>query len=1236
MQQRASDEGQAEPLQMSAQASSPPRRSDGLFGRLLWLLLAASALIIAVAALLIHGEFRNERSLAQERLQAVSQLRQAQLEGWVRDLLGQGRFLSTSAYWGSLYRQAQAGDSPSRELLLQRLVDWRKDHGSDSVLLFDASGAAVALEHALNRASAPELQAALQKAFAQSQPVLTGVYRQPDEAIADRLDLVIPLLHTGKPAQAAVVLRIDATRWLFPTLREWPVPTASGDTGLWRREGDQLALMNQLRSQPDDDAAQQHRHLHLPLAHPTLPTARLERGEQAPGQVFEGDDYRKVRVLAIGQRIADTGWWMVTKIDLDEVYAPARHRAWWIGLGTAVALSALAALARAGAQRDLRRQLTLHEQHERELRQAHELLSLAECAARAGAWSWNIRAQTHHWSHEMMQLFGLDPRTDRGGYEAWVSRLHPEDRQLCEARLAEAIKSKQPFIHSYRIVLPSGELRWIDASGHASYDADGQPVHISGLCVDATQRRQVELERERYLRFFESSSDLMAAVDPNGRLGLINPACTAMLGYQPQEMLGRAFIDFIHPEDIEASLRTVTHALASGPAAEEFVNRYRDKQGSYHWIAWINFRSTGDDMLYAVGRDITERRKSEEARRESEERYRVLFTDSHVPLVVIDPESMQFIDCNAAAVAIYRLGDRSQVLGKTPMDVAAPAQYDGSASGDAARRITQRALETGAVTFNWLHRRPDGELWDAEVRLTTIRHQGRDLFQFALRDITQERRNARELADYQAHLEQRVAERTRELVEATEQIRVSEERLSFALEATHDGIWDWDLVNDKAVVNAAFYAMLGYGPDELGDNLKGLLIDLLPEPERDLLPRRMGELLSSQGSYEVEFQLRCKDGSYRWVLSRGKTVKRDAQGRPLRAVGTHVDLTERKKAEELLRAARDAAEAANRAKSTFLSNMSHELRTPLNAIMGMSYLLQISRLDPKQQAQLKTLQSASSQLLGLIDDILNYTSLEVGTLGTQQQDFELGGLLDTVSGRIRDKATAKGLRLSVELAPELPRQLHGDVSQIGQVLHKLADNAVKFTEAGAITLRARLLERRQDAVLLRFEVEDTGIGISAGQRAQLFQTFEQIDGSATRRYGGTGLGLAIARRMVERMDGQIGVESEAGKGSLFWFTLSLGLGRPDQAVSDHGQGGAKATKAASPAPQAAPLDPQQWQAVRQRLIALLQQGDTDCQAIFQDNEALLRASLDARFEAVAGALRNFDFEAALTTLQEVP
>ncbi len=254
-----------------------------------------------------------------------------------------------------------------------------------------------------------------------------------------------------------------------------------------------------------------------------------------------------------------------------------------------------------------------------------------------------------------------------------------------------------------------------------------------------------------------------------------------------------------------------------------------------------------------------------------------------------------------------------------------------------------------------------------------------------MRDITQERRTARELADYQAHLEQRVAERTRELAEATERARVSEERLRFALEATHDGIWDWDLVSDKAVVNAAYRAILGYGPNELNGDLQGLLVDLLPEPERDRMPDLQRELLAREGEFELEFQLRRKDGSYCWVLSRAKTVEHDAEGRPLRAVGTHVDLTERKKAEELLRAARDAAEAANRAKSAFLSNMSHELRTPLNAIMGMTYLLQTSRLDPEQLEQLEAVQSASSQLLGLIDDILNYTSMDAGTLGTQER-----------------------------------------------------------------------------------------------------------------------------------------------------------------------------------------------------------------------------------------------------------
>ena len=237
-----------------------------------------------------------------------------------------------------------------------------------------------------------------------------------------------------------------------------------------------------------------------------------------------------------------------------------------------------------------------------------------------------------------------------------------------------------------------------------------------------------------------------------------------------------------------------------------------------------------------------------------------------------------------------------------------------------------------------------------------------------------------------------------------------------------------------------------------------------------------------------------------------------------------------------LASAMTAAEAANQAKSAFLANMSHEIRTPMNAIVGLTYLLRRDVRDAGQQARLTKVAAAAKHLLGIINDILDFSKIEAGKLTLESTDFSLEQVLVGVSHLVEDRLREKGLVLRREIEPVLSGVLRGDPTRLSQVLLNYLSNAVKFTEQGQITLRARLLEEDSAGLLLRFEVEDTGIGIPDDRLTRLFQSFEQADSSTTRKYGGTGLGLAISRRLAQLMGGQAGAESRPGRGSTFWFT----------------------------------------------------------------------------------------------------
>ena len=239
--------------------------------------------------------------------------------------------------------------------------------------------------------------------------------------------------------------------------------------------------------------------------------------------------------------------------------------------------------------------------------------------------------------------------------------------------------------------------------------------------------------------------------------------------------------------------------------------------------------------------------------------------------------------------------------------------------------------------------------------------------------------------------------------------------------------------------------------------------------------------------------------------------------------------------------AKEAAEAANRAKNTFLANMSHELRTPMNAIIGMTGIALRKVADPTVQDQLGKVATASQHLLGLINDILDISKIEAERMTLEQKRFGLGEVLKSVLAVIEQSAAAKGLKLAVELPPEIARlSLLGDPLRLGQMLLNFGKNAVKFTSQGMVGLHIRMVEDSPGDVLLRFEVQDSGIGISADDQKRLFTAFEQADGSLTRKYGGTGLGLAISKRLARLMGGDVGVVSAPGQGSTFWFTVRLG------------------------------------------------------------------------------------------------
>ncbi|MBF0379196.1 MAG: response regulator [Desulfamplus sp.] len=575
---------------------------------------------------------------------------------------------------------------------------------------------------------------------------------------------------------------------------------------------------------------------------------------------------------------------------------------------------------------------------------------------------------------------------------------------------------------------------------------------------------------------------------------------------------------------------------------------------------------------------------AEAAISESQIKFKSIFEKNYDTMMLLTHKG--FFDCNSRTLEMFGFDSKDEFISVHPSQISPTYQPDGQDSLTASNELIKTAIEKGYCSFEWMHCRKNGEEFLTEVILSSYQLGSETVVQATVRDISERKRIEAELIEHRTRLEELVQERTSELqnfIEKMENEIIERKRAEAAISESQQllaGIIDF-LPDPTFVIdtqgkiiswNKAIEDLSGKSADEMlgkGDQeyaipfygeRRPILIDLVNIPDKEFQERYSSIKREGNVLFGETYVPHLRGGGV--YLAATACALKDSKGNPAGAIETIRDISERKKLEEVLQHAKESAESANRAKSSFLATMSHEIRTPMNGVIGMTGLLLDTEMTKDQKMFAENIRKSGEALLTIINDILDFSKIEAGQFELEYMPFNLRECVESALDMVSVKANEKGLELAFIIDSNLPTAINGDETRLRQILLNLLSNAVKFTEKGEVVVSVSASDLQNndygsagetksssaekttpDSVEeplskiyeIKFSVKDTGIGIPANRIDKLFKSFSQVDSSTSRKYGGTGLGLVISKKLTQMMGGDIQIESIEGVGTTFHF-----------------------------------------------------------------------------------------------------